>query len=91
MQESQLEDQAMARNTTEDEFKEAMKRLRKDLVDAGMDDAEAALDIGVSRPTFKRWADGQHIPRQQVRDAYMDELDRFRREKLRKKVPGLHD
>ena len=84
----------MARNTTEDEFKEAMKRLRKDLSDADMDDGEAALDIGISRPTFRRWVDGQHIPRQVVRDAFMDEIDRFRREKLDKRprgVRGLND
>ena len=84
----------MARNTTEDEFKRTVKQLRQDLVDAGMADGEAALDIGVSLPTFKGWADGSRVPRQKNCDMYMDEIDRFRREKLQKKLKnarGLND
>ena len=86
----------MPRNTTEDEFADACKQLRKDLQDAGIDDGHAAAGIGVSRPTLKRWSEKDHIPRQVVRDAYMDEIDRFRQgefEELKKlkKVRGLTD
>lgn len=73
----------LAVGVSDDEFQKAAKEA---IEIAG--EAETAIDVGVSRPTLRRWSTGQHIPRQQVKDAYYEEFKRLIAERRK---PGVKD
>lgn len=68
------------------EFSKAIQ----DALDDGISTGDMAMGIGVSRPTIERWLNGQRMPRQANKKAFVVELDRLRDEHRRKKK-GVND